>query len=78
MFGTNPSFNKIWNRKAKRWLRDAHAFFNKEGGTRSGPPAERALSFLIIHETKQGLKIIDDRPVIFADGVAYQVEYDYR
>jgi len=52
-------------------------FFKKEGGIPSGPPAERALSFLIIHETKVGAKIIDDRPVIFADGAAYQVEYDY-
>jgi len=43
----------------------------------AGPPAEPALSFLIIHETK-GVKIIDDIPVVFADGVAYQVEYDYR
>jgi len=53
-------------------------FFLKEGGTPSGPPAERALSFLIIHETKVGVKVIDDRPVIFAEGAAYQVEYDYR
>jgi len=43
-------------------------FFKKEGGTPSGPSAERALSFLIIHETKEGVKIIDDRPVIFVDG----------
>jgi len=55
-----------------------HAFFKKEGGTPSGPPAERALSFLIIHETKEGVKIIDDTPVIFAEGAAYHVGYDYR
>jgi len=46
----------------------------KEGGTPSGPPAERALSFRIIHETKEGVQIIDDRPVLFA----YQVGYEYR
>ena len=32
------------------------AFLKKEGGTPSGPPAERALSFLIIPETKEGVK----------------------
>jgi len=52
--------------------------FFKKGGTPSGQPAERALSFLIKHETKEGVKIINDRPVILADGVAYHVEYDYR
>jgi len=34
-------------------------FLEKHGGTPSGPPAERALSFLIIHETNEGVKMID-------------------
>jgi len=57
--------------------RRACFFKKKEGEAPSGPPAERALSFLIIHETKEDVKITDDRPVIFAGGAAYQVEYDY-
>ena len=43
-------------------------FFKKEGGTPSGPPAERELSVLIILETKEGVKITDERPVITAEG----------
>jgi len=27
---------------------------------------------------KKVVKIIDDRPVLFAEGAAYQVGYDYR
>jgi len=44
-------------------------FFKKEGGIPSGPPAERALSFLITHETKEGIKLIDDRPVYWQRGL---------
>ena len=51
------------------------ARFFKEGGTPSEPPALRVL---IIHEAKKGVKIIDDRPVITAEGAAYQVGYNYQ
>ena len=39
-------------------------FLKKEGERPSGPPAERALSFLIIPKTTEGVKITDERPVV--------------
>jgi len=50
-------------------------YLKKDNGT---PPAERSLSFHIIPETKVGVKIIDERPVVTVEGAACQVIYDCR
>jgi len=55
-------------------------FLRKTDGTPSGPPAERALSFLIIPGTREGVKIIDERPVVTAEGgcTSGSLVYDNR
>ena len=43
------------------------AFLKKEGGRPSGPPTERALSIQVISETKKGVKITVESPVVAKD-----------